>query len=240
MAEPEIKSYGQFCPVAVASELLTQRWTLLVLRELIAGSTHFNDLRRGVPLMSPSLLVKRLRTLEQFGVIVRREGDGRQTEYLLTRAGEELRPVIEQIGVWGRRWMQKSVRDEQLDPGLLMWDMQRRINIDALPVRRVVVQFEFTDVDRRLALWWLVLEEAQADICLADPGFPTDLRVVTTVRLMTEIWLGTVDFRRALGPDLEIFGPRPLARALPSWLQLSTFAGVKGVSETRRPKAKRR
>ena len=230
MAE-SAKSYGQFCPVAVASELLTQRWTPLVLRELLAGSTHFNQLRRGVPLMSPSLLATRLRALEEAGVITRSEADGgRQTEYRLTRAGEELRPVIEQIGVWGRRWIQKGIKDEELDPGLLMWDMQRRINVAALPARRIVVLFEFTDTARKLALWWLVLEAGQADVCLADPGFPTDLRVVTTVRLMTEIWMGEVEFRRALGPDLEVLGPRALARALPGWLQLSVFAGVDAVT----------
>jgi DNA-binding HxlR family transcriptional regulator len=223
-------SYGQFCPVAVASELLTQRWTPLVLRELLAGSTHFNELRRGVPLMSPSLLSKRLRTLEEAGVITRSESDGgRQTAYRLTRAGEELRPVIEQLGVWGRRWIQHGLKDEQLDPALLMWDMQRRIEVDALPARRVVVRFELTDVARKLSHWWLVLDGGQADVCLADPGFPTDLRVVTTVRLMAEIWMGEAEFRRALGRGLEVHGPKALARALPGWLQLSVFADVEPV-----------
>jgi len=234
MAESAVKGYGQFCPVAMASELLTQRWTPLVLRELLSGSTHFNQLRRGVPLMSPTLLVKRLRTLEESGVVTRREGaDGRQSEYRLTAAGEELRPVIEQIGVWGRRWIQRGVRDQDLDPGLLMWDMQRRINIDALPSRRVVVRFEFTDVVRKLSPWWLVLEVGQADVCLSDPGFPTDLAVTTTARVLTEIWMGEVEFRRALGPDLVIDGPKSLARALPGWLQLSVFAGVKAAESPR-------
>jgi len=231
MRQPVAKSYGQFCPVAVASELLTQRWTPLVLRELLAGSTHFNQLRRGVPLMSPTLLAKRLRELEHAGVITRREGEkGHQTEYRLTPAGEELRPVIEQIGVWGRRWIQKEVRDDQLDPGLLMWDMQRRIHVESLPARRVVVAFEFTDVPPKKRRWWLVLEAGQTDVCLADPGFTEDLHVVTTARLMTEIWIGDVAFQRALGPDLVIEGPRTLARALPTWLALSTFAEVARVA----------
>lgn len=228
MAASATKGYGQFCPVAVASEVLTQRWTPLVLRELLAGSSHFNQLRRGVPLMSPTLLAQRLRGLEEVGVVTREVGpDGRQTAYRLTRAGEELRPIIEQIGVWGRKWIQQTVRDQDLDPALLMWDMHRRINGGALPDRRVVVQFEYTDVRRELAAWWLVLEGGQADVCLADPGFETDLRVVTTVRLMTEIWVGDVEFRRALGPDLRVEGPRVLARALPDWLQLSAFAPIR-------------
>lgn len=223
------RSYGQFCPVAVASEILTQRWTPLVLRELMSGSTHFNQLRRGVPLMSPSLLAQRLRSLEECGVITR-AGDGpRHTAYRLTRAGEELRPIIEQIGVWGRRWMQQELREEELDPGLLMWDMQRRIDVAALPSRRVVVHFHYTDAPRKTARWWLVLEPGGADVCLADPGFPIDLTVTTTVRLMARIWLGDVAFRRALGPELRVEGPRALARALPDWLQLSVFADVRPV-----------
>lgn len=221
------KSYGQFCPVAVASEVLTQRWTPLVLRELLSGSTHFNQLRRGVPLMSPSLLAQRLRALEDAGVITRSADDrGRQTEYRLTQAGEELRPVIEQIGVWGRKWIQRGIKDEQLDPALLMFDMQRRIDIQALPAQRVVVLFVFADVPTEVSRWWLVLEPGHPDVCLSDPGFPMDLKVTTTVRLMTEIWMGEVEFRRALGPDLEVHGPRALARALPDWLELSVFAGV--------------
>jgi len=221
------RSYGQFCPVAVASEVLTQRWTPLVLRELLSGSTHFNQLRRGVPLMSPSLLAQRLRALEEAGVITRcADEGGRHTEYRLTQAGEELRPVIEQIGVWGRRWIQRGIKDEQLDPALLMFDMERRINIEALPAERVVILFVFTDVPEELSRWWLVLEPGQPDVCLSDPGFPMDLKVTTTVRLMTEIWMGEVEFRRALGPDLQVQGPRPLARSLPDWLELSVFAGV--------------
>jgi DNA-binding HxlR family transcriptional regulator len=227
MERSTVRSYGQFCPVAVASEVLTQRWTPLVLRELLSGSTHFNQLRKGVPLMSPSLLAQRLRALEEAGVVTRHVGEGgRQTEYRLTPAGEELRPLIEQIGTWGRKWIQHEIRDDELDPGLLMWDMQRRIDVDALPEGRVVVLFAFTDVAPEVASWWLVLDGGQADVCLADPGFPTDLEVTTTVRLMTEIWMGEVPFDRALGPELKVRGPRPLARALPSWLRLSVFAGV--------------
>ncbi|GMV04449.1 MAG: transcriptional regulator [Gemmatimonadota bacterium] len=222
-----VKSYGQFCPVAVASEVLTQRWTPLVLRELLCGSTHFNELRKGVPLMSPTLLAQRLRALEEAGVVTREVSEkGRQTAYRLTEAGQELRPIIEGIGVWGRRWLQQELRDEELDPALLMWDMRRRIEAGALPEGRVVVRFEYTDVEEKLSRWWLVLEEGQADVCLADPGFPTDLDVTTTVRLMTEIWMGEVEFRRALGPELVVRGSRALARSLPGWLRLSTFAGV--------------
>lgn len=224
-------SYGQFCPVAVAAETLTQRWIPLILRELLSGSTRFNELRRGVPRMSPSLLSHRLQALEEAGIITRHVGKHeKQTEYRLTPAGEELRPVIEQMGVWGRRWLQQELRDDQLDPALLMWDMQRRINADALPARRIVVRFQYTDVPSALSLWWLVLETRTTDLCLKDPGFPVDLQVTTTVRLMTRIWMGEADFRRALGPDLVVRGTRTLAHGLPDWLRLSTFASVERVS----------
>ena len=225
-----MKTYGQFCPVAVASEVLGQRWTLLILRELLAGSTHFNQLRRGVPLMSPSLLAQRLRSLDSAGIVSRTPGTtGRQSEYHLTRAGEELRPLIEQLGIWGRRWLQQELRKDHLDPGLLMWDIQRRVNVQALPARRVVVRFNYTDVEPGMSLWWLVLESDQSDICLEDPGFAVDLEVTTSVRLMTRIWMGDADFRRMLGPDLVIRGPRALARAFPEWLELGQFAGVQPV-----------
>lgn len=219
------KSYGQFCPVAIASEILTQRWTPLVLRELLVGSTRFNDLRRGVPLMSPSLLAQRLRALEEAGIVARHSNyGGRQTEYRLTEAGEALRPIIEQIGAWGRRWVQHDIEQEQLDPGLLMWDMQRRIDVSAIPPGRTVVHFHFVDVEADVASWWLVLEGAQADVCLSDPGFSIDVRVTTTLLLMTEIWMGDADFRRAVGPELKVEGPRALVRALPDWFHFSTFA----------------
>src|SRR5688572_22260418 len=135
-------TYGQFWPVAMASEVLTERWTPLVIRELLCGSTRFNDLRRGVPLMSPSLLSKRLKTLERVGVVERSQSpDSQAVEYTLTQAGEELRPIVEAMGIWGQRWARGDVQARHMDASLLMWDIHRRLVIDALPQKRVVVLF---------------------------------------------------------------------------------------------------
>jgi DNA-binding HxlR family transcriptional regulator len=140
-----MKGYGQFCPVALATELLCERWTLLVVRELVAGSTRFNELRRGVPLMSPSLLTQRLRTLEEAGVVDRIERAGGGVEYRLTEAGRDLRALIDTLGAWGARWS-RAMREEDLDPGLLMWDVRRRLDLDTMPRDRLIVLFEFDDL----------------------------------------------------------------------------------------------
>lgn len=221
------KGYGQFCPIAQAAEVLTERWTLLVIRELLCGSTHFNELRRGVPLMSPTLLSKRLRTLAEAGVIERRADRGRGSSYHLTPAGEELRPLIEGLGVWGRRWAQREVREEDLDPGLLMWDVRRNTVPPADLEERLVVNVRFTDADEAVALWWLLIEPAQVDLCLTDPGHEVDLYLTTTVRRLTRIWLGVDDLLASLGaPDFDVLGPSHLVRAFAGMLRLSAFAAV--------------
>lgn len=166
-------SYGQFCPVAKAMEVLDERWTLLVVRELLLGSTHFNELRRGVPKMSPALLSKRLRTLERAGVISR-EGSGKRTSYHLTDSGRELEPVVHALQAWGTRWV-GGLGHEDLDPHLLFWDLRRTIRVDAWPRRRTVVSFVLTDVEPRTSRWWLVVSAEGADVCDFDPGYEVDL-----------------------------------------------------------------
>lgn len=221
------KSYGQFCPVARAAELFAERWTPLVLRELLAGSTHFNELQRGVPLMSPSLLSKRLKTLQRHGLVDRCEDPAGNTEYRLTEAGAAFRPVIEQLGIWGQRWLRARLDDDELDVGLLMWDLRRRIDLEALPERQVVAGFTYDDAPRSMTRWWVVMNQDHVDLCLKDHGFETDVEVTTDVRTMTRVWLGRVSFSEALRRHaLEIEGPRDLCRRFPDWLQLSTFAGA--------------
>ena len=220
--------YGQFCPVAKAAEILGERWTPLVLRELICGSTRFSELRRGVPLMSPSLLSKRLKTLERAGVIERRsEAQSGGVEYRLTEAGEELRPVIEQLGVWGKRWTRSGLESGDLDPGLLMWDIHRRVDIGKVPAGRTVVAFELLDVFNSMRRWWLVLDPGGVDLCLKDPGYPVDLKVKTGLRTLTAVWNGDLALKSATASGkLVLDGPRRLVRAFPSWLKLSLFANV--------------
>ena len=226
-----MSGYGQFCPIAQAAQILAERWTPLVLRELICGSTRFNDLRRGVPLMSSSLLSQRLRFLEQAGVVERRPGaSGRGFEYHLTDAGRELEPLIMMMGEWGARWVRSRLEPDDLDVTLLMWDMHRTVRPEHFPPRRVVVAFEFEDVPRNKRRWWLVSEGDAADLCMTDPGHEVDLYIFTDVRTMTAIWTGdlTLDAAVASGA-LEAAGPADLRRHLNAWLGLSAFAPIKSM-----------
>jgi DNA-binding HxlR family transcriptional regulator len=218
-------SYHQFCPVAKAMELLDERWTLLIVRELVTGSQHFNELRRGVPRMSPALLSRRLQQLVRAGIIDR-QTDGNQVRYVLNQAGQELRPVVEALGAWGIRWI-GHLGDEDLDPKLLLWDMHRNINHAAIPAGRTVVQFTFSDVPAGTRHWWLVITSDDADVCDADPGYPVTVTVIASLRRMVEIWRGDLGWSDALrSGEVEVHGSSALRRAIPRWFTLSAFASV--------------
>ncbi|MDX1604798.1 MAG: helix-turn-helix domain-containing protein [Candidatus Competibacterales bacterium] len=222
------RSYGQFCPVAKAAEILAERWTPLVVRELLCGSRRFNDIRRGVPQMSPTLLSQRLRTLEEEGLVERGPVAGDTVvEYRLTPAGQALQPVIEGLGTWGKRWVRREIRSEELDAGLLMWDIHRRLRLDRVPEGRTVLRFELTDRPSKQRFYWLVIEQNRVDICLKDPGFEVDLYIGADLRTLTGIWLGDVAFESALHEGwLTLHGPRYLVRRFRSWLALSVFAHI--------------
>lgn len=222
------KSYRQFCPVAKAAEIVAERWTPLVIRELLSGSHHFNDLRRGVPLMSPSLLSQRLKFLEDQGLVERHaDPDGEGVEYRLTRAGEELLPVIEALGTWGKRWVHREVKSADLDPGLLMWDIHRRLHIDQFPVQRTVLRFELLDVPSKGRFYWLVIDRGKVDICLKDPGFEVDLYIAADVETLTMVWLGDIPLNRAIREQtIKLHGPKKLVQQFKSWLALSAFAHI--------------
>lgn len=221
-------TYGQFCPVALTAAVLTRRWTPLVIRELLCGSVRFNELRRGVPRMSPSLLSTRLDELERAGVIERsKPKDGEHPEYHLTRAGRELGPIIESMGVWGRRWISGDLKDEELDADLLMWDVRRRIDVDKAPEGRTVVRFTFEDQPENTREYWVVVQVPEVDLCWRDPGHPVDLEVASTLRTMTAVWRGDVSFAEAIrGRDVRMRGPERLRRSFPEWLGFSLFAAV--------------
>lgn len=223
-----MKAYGQFCPVAVASEVFAQRWTPLILREIFAGCSRFNEIHRGVPLISRTLLAQRLRQLESAGVLVSRSHkNGR--EYLLTEAGAEFRPVIEGLGAWGQRWTVR-VDPAHLDAGFLMWNLQRRIAADRLPSDRVVVRFDFHSLPRKHRgphVFWLVLDRPQIDLCLKDPGLEVGLYVSADLATFARLWLGDVPFSAATrAGGIRLTGRRDWARAFPGWLLLSRFAKV--------------
>lgn len=218
-------SYGQFCPVAKAMELLDERWTLLVVRELIAGSRRFNDLRRGLPRISPSLLSRRLQQLAAAG-LVERTPTGVEVEYALTPAGRELEPIVLALGVWGTRWI-PALGDPDLDPKLLLWDMHRRVEHQAVPARRTVLRFSFPEVPRPARDWWLVITPEDADVCDADPGHEVDVRVTADLRCLTDVWRGARSWESALrAGEVRLEGREALRRAVPSWFQLMAFAAV--------------
>jgi DNA-binding HxlR family transcriptional regulator len=217
--------YHQFCPVSKAMELLDERWTMLVIRELVVGSERFNDLRRGLPRMSPTLLSRRLQQLERAGIVERRV-DGKEVRYLLTKAGNELRPVVEAVGAWGVRWI-GALGDIDLDPKLLFWDMHRNVDASALPSGRTVVKFLFPDAPHGQRDWWLVLKPEEVDVCDVDPGFEVAVSVSSSLRTMTSVWMGDLGWSDALRSGrLEVQGPEEMRRAMPDWFTLSTFAGV--------------
>ena len=220
--------YKQFCPVAMAAEVLCSRWTMVLIRELVAGSTRFNDLRRGVPRMSPALLSKRLNELEAAGIVERVKSSAARSahEYQLTEAGKDLRSVVETIGVWGQRWVDTELSLDNLDPSLLMWDMRRNLNTDPLPKRRSVIEFNYTDLPASQKHWWLIVEpEEGVDLCSVDPGFDVDLFVTTTLKPMTSVWMGisTVKSERA-NQTMTLEGDPALAKKMQTWLGLSPFA----------------
>jgi DNA-binding HxlR family transcriptional regulator len=221
----ELGSYGQFCPVAMATEIVCTRWTPLILRELIAGSTRFNDLRKGVPRMSPTLLSKRLKELEESGVIERTRGDDGAWHYRLTPAGNELKEVVLALGFWGQRWIEARTSLKNLDPSLLMWDMRRNLDPTPMPPRRAVIQIQYPELSPARRNWWLIVEGRQTDLCSVDPGFEVDLHVETDLRTMTAIWMGLTSVRSEVAAGrLKLDGDGQLKTSMQQWLGLSPFA----------------
>lgn len=220
-----MSGYGQFCPVAKAMELLDERWTMLVVRELLLGSRHFNDLRRGVPKMSPALLSKRLKSLSRAGVVERAEFDGR-TSYSLTPCGQELAQVIDALGAWGMRWI-GELGDQDLDPHLLMWDMRRTIPVDAWPRWRTTLEFRLDGVIPRASRWWLMVADGVAEVCDVDPGFEVAGTVETSLRTLTGIWRGDIGWARALlDGTVAVSGPADVRRSIPAWIGQGAMAAV--------------
>ncbi len=221
-------SYQQFCPVAMAAEILCNRWTIVLLRELCAGSTRFNDLRRGVPRMSPALLSTRLKELESHGVLKRTLMQKRPEifDYRLTKSGEELLPVVEAIGIWGHRWVESDPSLENLDVSLLMWDMRRNLNVEPLPSRRITIHITYPELPQARQNWWLLIDPTHGvDLCSVDPGFDVDLFSRSDLRTMTAIWMGLDTVSKAISDDrLTLSGDREIAKDMQQWLGLSPFA----------------
>ncbi len=212
-------SYGQFCPLSMAAEIVCTRWTPLVLRELFCGSSRFNDLRRGVPKMSPALLSKRLKELEEAGVVAvsRREGN---PEYRLTPAGLDLRPMIDAMMLWGHAWVEKNVTLSKLDPSLLMWDIRRGIRPEPPHPKRRTIQFLYPDLTPADRNWWLVVENTSVELCYYDPGYEVDLLVTGSLRSVTSVWMGLSRLSQEIAAhEVQIDGDPALAREMGRWLE---------------------
>jgi DNA-binding HxlR family transcriptional regulator len=223
-----MEGYGQFCPVSKAAELICQRWTPLILRELLVGSTRFNEIRRGVPTCSPTLLSNRLKGLERAG-IVERVVDNREITYCLTEAGRELFPIVLGLGEWGQRWVRSNYSPDELDPGLLLWDVRRNLQPGGLGKRCVTIQFVFAALSARHRYFWLVVDANDVDLCLTDPGREVDVVLEADLRTLTEVWMGDTRFGDALGDRrIVLRGPSGITRRIPAWFgQHPIFANVR-------------
>ncbi len=221
-----MKRYGQYCPVARAAEVLSERWTLLVIRELLWGNDRFNAIARGVPRMSPSLLTSRLRELERVGLVERHQERG-ENRYRLTAAGAELEPLVEHMGAWGQRWMHQ-LRPDELDPTMLMLDMSREIDPSRLPSSPVTVEIQLADgTGADLDRWWLVFDIAGVDACDTDPGFTPAAWMSTDTSTLTGVWMGDVTWASALrSGSLRVDGDSTVCREISRWIGVSRFAGV--------------
>jgi DNA-binding HxlR family transcriptional regulator len=221
--------YNQFCPIAKTSEIVAVRWMPLILRELMADIRTFNDIQRGIPLISRAVLTARLRELEHHGIIERRKREGRQgTEYWLTPAGNALRPIISELGHWGLVHARDSLTLEDLDPTFLLWGFRKRAMRDALPDRRIVVRFEFSGVPAnrsKFRVLWLLLERSDVDVCVKDPGYPVDVVMHGKIIDFVSVYLGHALWRDMVGKKLFVKGDRDLVRSLPGWIKLDKVVG---------------
>ncbi|MEZ5331215.1 MAG: helix-turn-helix domain-containing protein [Thermoanaerobaculia bacterium] len=217
------RGYGQYCPLSLAAELLGGRWTILVVSRLLDGCTRFNDIHRGVPQMSPTLLSRRLDELERAGLVQTRRS-GRGKDYRLTQAGRDLEPMILQLAVWGAHWA-RDMTDEDLDPAFLVWSMHLRMNVEAMPPGRTVIEFSFTGAPKECDRFWIVHRDGDVEMCVKDPGLDADVAVSSDLRLFVEAWRGLRDLRREIGAGrIRVDGPPRLCRQLPDWLLLSQLA----------------
>lgn len=220
--------YGQFCPVAKATELVGERWTLLILRELLLGTHRFNEFQRALSRISPSLLTKRLKQLECAGIIVRKAQLGHKGyDYYLTVAGKEMAPIVENLAVWGMRWARGQLSDDELDVEFLMWDIQRRLQTDALPDGETIICFIFDELNR-FKSWWLVIRDGGVDLCTENPGKDVDLYITTTVRNLVQVWQGDIEMKLALHKQLiKTQGNPRLARTMADWLGICLYADIR-------------
>lgn len=219
--------YGQFCPISKAAEVLGERWTLLIVREMLMGATRFNTLQRGLGTISPTMLTKRLNELCDSGIVLRKKIPGQKGyEYFLTQSGRELAPVIEAFGTWGTSWARSRLPDEELDVELLMLYLERSIDPAQMIGTETVVRFQFTDLNA-LRDWWLIVHDNVVDSCVLDPGKEIDVYFTTDLRTMIRAWMGYTSYQKAMAEGrLKVVGPPELTRHINRWIRPCAFAGI--------------
>lgn len=219
--------YAQFCPIAKAAEMLGDRWSLLIIREMLSGGSRFNELQRGLGAISPTMLTKRLNALCDSRLVVRRKLSGlKGYEYYLTQRGQELFPILEQMGEWGMRWAREGMPEYDLDPGLLMLYLERSVIPDQFSGAQTVVRFYFTDLIKYQS-WWLLVEGGKVDTCVEDPGREVDIYVTTDLRTMIKVWMGDLPYNKAVRDEcMKVIGPSELTRELSAWIKPSLFNGI--------------
>jgi DNA-binding HxlR family transcriptional regulator len=221
----DMRTHGQFCSVARALELLGERWTLLIVRELLSGSRRFADVQRGIPRISRTMLSARFRELRDAGVVTRQDGD--VSGYRLTEAGLELAGVVREIGTWGQRWLPRELRPPELDARVLLWDIRRRVRRDALPDRPLVARIELTDLRGPAGRSYLLLRRSEVSLCAVNPGFPEELSVRADRRTLAGWWRGDLTLTQARAAGMVVAGRREWVRAFPTWFERYLFAGVR-------------
>lgn len=223
-----MRSYGQFCPVAKASELFCERWTPLIIRSMASGAARFSELQGGVPLMSPTLLSRRLKQLEAEGIVERRKVEsGKAWSYHLTQAGLEFLPLIEALGTWGQRWSRRTLQAHEIDLGLLLWGLERNRAPEGFGIPPTVVKLELTDQPEQKRDWWFLNRDGAFELCLKDPGYEVDLYLRSTLEEMIYIYRGDLPVHRALETErLEAHGPARMRKALGAWLTLGPIAAI--------------
>jgi DNA-binding HxlR family transcriptional regulator len=228
-----MKGYSQFCPVAKGAEIFNERWTPLIIREMMCGSRRFNDLKRGNPMMSPSLLSQLLKFLEEAGVVEKKVGKGESVEYSLTESGRDLGEVVTRLGLWGLKWARSRLTEDDYDPQLLMWDIRRRIDTSAFPARRVVISFMFRDMPSNRRAYWLVVDRGEVDLCIKFPGFDIDLAFITTSKAMADVWMGYSTMKKEIrNGTLTLEGGGGLKKNIDGWFSYSLFSNPEALRES--------
>lgn len=224
--------YGQFCPIAKATEILGEKWTILIVRELLMGSTRFSELQRGLSLISPTLLSKRLETLVQQGLVIKKKiANQKGYEYFPTRSCTELLPIIKSLGEWGMRWTQSNIIEDDYDVQLLMLYLQRSINPTYMPGNETTIRFHFTDIEK-FPDWWILAHNEIIDLCVNDPGKEIDVYITTTVKTMADVWMGKRSYRKAIADrDMQLVGQKALINDVGAWMGSSIFAHIAPASE---------